>query len=147
MLVSYQQKVTEDSKQVIQRMLTATVSEADELEFLKSALRESRKRLHRSALESTKKVMALSCEIASLEAANRSFQLRIQSLEPVAAESDRDGALARLREENQLLRGEARRAWALEKTLVAAHGEYARLAEERDDLALACAELRARLSD
>lgn len=107
----------------------------EEFRALRRALRESRERLHRSALESTRRICALSSAVDRLEKLNSAYRQRLDLPDgggPVAEMSRR---LARYREENEALRKEACRAGMLEKALRDAHGECARMAAERDRLA------------
>lgn len=121
------------------------VAEREEIDALRQALRESRHRLHRSALESTQRIVALSNDVARLEAENRHCQQRIKALEAGALSCETGRLLRRLDEDSDALRRAAHRLWTLEKTLTDAHLEYAQVAEERDRLALACLDLRAQL--
>lgn len=121
------------------------VAEREEIDALRRALRESRHRLHRSALESTQRIVALSNHVARLEAENRHCQQRIKALEASAPSCEIGRLLRRLNEDSDALRRTAHRLWTLEKTLTDAHLEYAQVAEERDRLALACLDLRTQL--
>jgi hypothetical protein len=143
------QNTLAESPGVLRRMLSETLAEADELTALRSALRECRQRLHRAALESTRRIVALNSSVASLEALARSQQLRISHLEAdlaLAADQaphpDRQNGNAAPFSEamRQQAQRDAHSVWTLKKNLADAHAEYGRLAEERDRLALLCGE-------
>ena len=107
----------------------------EEFRALRHALRESRERLHRSALESARRICALTSEVDRLEKLNAACRQRLDVPDgggPVAEMSRR---LARYREENEALRKEACRAGMLDKALRDAHAECMRMAVERDRLA------------
>jgi len=116
----------------------------EELQALRYALRDTRERLHRGALESTRRICALTREVTRLENLNSAYRRRLES----AASDDPAIDLARrvlaCRDENDVLRREARRAGMLEKALRDAHAECARMASERDLLADAMALLQHR---
>ena len=141
MLISFNDTIRTDSP--LHRR--GNVAECEEVDALRQALRESRHRLHRSALESTQRIVALSSHVARLEAENRNFQQRIKALEAGALSCETGRLLRRLDEDSDALRRAAHRLWTLEKTLTDAHLEYAQVSEERDRLALVCLDLRAQL--
>ena len=160
------QNSLDESQGTLRRMLSQTVAEAGELEALKCALRECRQRLHRGALDSTRRIVALNSSVASLEALTQAQQSHIRNLEadlalvraPRHPAGGQDGRMASdsaaladvawrdAQRQQQAVHEEAHRVWTLKKNLADAHAEYGQLAEERDHLALLCSELRAQLS-
>ena len=108
---------------------------AEELRALRHALRESRVRLHRSALENARRICALTGEVERLEKLNSSYRLRLDLPDGGGTVAELSRRLARYREENDALRKEACRAGMLDKALRDAHAECARMAAERDRLA------------
>lgn len=115
----------------------------DELAVLRQALRDCRKRLHRGALESTRRIARLTGDVSRLEALNTVYCQRIERLESGVTLMEMARKLMALSEDNESLRKTAQRAWLLEKRLVDAHAEYASVADERDQMLLELAQLRA----
>ena len=113
----------------------------EELQVLRLALRDTRERLYRSALESTRRICALTSEVTRLENMNSAYRCRLESMVSDDPVIDLARRLLACREENESLRHKAGRAGMLEKALRDAHAECARMALERDrlshDLALA----------
>lgn len=115
---------------------------AEELWALRTALHDSRERLHRSALESTRRICALSSEVTRLEHLNSAYRRRLESMAGDDPLVDMARRLVHSREENEALKHESRRARTLEKALRDAHAECSRMASERDQLALEMARLQ-----
>ena len=107
----------------------------EEFRALRHALRESRERLHRSALESARRICALTSEVDRLEKLNAACRQRLDLPEGAGPVAEMSRRLARYREENEVLRKEACRAGMLDKALRDAHAECSRMAAERDRLA------------
>ena len=107
----------------------------EELRALRLALRDTRERLHRGALESTRRICALTSEVTRLENLNSAYRRRLESVASDDPVIDLARRLLACREENEALRREARRAGMLEKALRDAHAECTRMASERDRLA------------
>jgi chromosome segregation ATPase len=150
------QETLDESRGVLRRMLSETVAEAGELEALRSALRECRQRLHRGALESTRRIVALNSSVASLETLTQSQQSQIRTLEAdlsLLGEQRRqllcrkDAGEQYSEAAHQQAQRDAHCVWTLKKNLADAHAEYGKLAEERDRLALQCSELGAPSGD
>lgn len=110
-------------------------SSDEEIRDLRLALRESRARLRCSALESTRRIAALSNEVSRLSALCASYRQQIFSYESGAAIVELGCKLMQLSEKNEQLSSDAHRLWTLERTIEAAHAEYSRLSRERDSLA------------
>ncbi|UCV27772.1 hypothetical protein [Ferribacterium limneticum] len=110
-------------------------SSDEEIRDLRLALRESRARLRRSALESTRRIAALSNEVSRLSVLCASYRQQIFSYESGAAIVELGCKLMQLSEKNEQLSSDAHRLWTLERTIEAAHAEYSRLSRERDSLA------------
>lgn len=142
MLVSHRQIPVDGDSSTLSRLLNTSVSQTEELEALRGALRECRTRLYRGALESTRRIMALSHTVSCLEARNRSQLNRIRELE-AEVDRNRSSGIADVPGEGN----EAHCIWTLKKNLLDAHAEYALVVEERNRLAAKCAELCIRLSD
>lgn len=142
MLVSHRQTPVDDDSPTLSRLLNTQSSQAEELEALRVALRECRKRLYRGALESTRRIMALTHTVSCLEARYRSQLNRIKELEAELGRSRSAGITDLQCEGNK-----AHCIWTLKKNLLDAHAEYALVVEERNRLAAKCAALCTRLSD
>lgn len=112
-----------------------TRSPAEEVADLQRALRESRRRLRRSAWESTKQITALNNEVSRLSTLCSGYRQQIAKLESGVAIIELARQLMQLSTENDALRSFAHQVWTQERTLQAAHEEYFRLAQERDALA------------
>lgn len=110
-------------------------SSAEETQDLRRALRESRTRLRRSAWESTKQIAALNNEVSRLTELCSTYRQQITRFESGVAIVELGCKLMQLSIEKDALHGAAHRVWALERTIEAAHAEYARLSQERDALA------------
>ena len=107
---------------------------AEEIQALRQALRDCRERLHRGALESTRRICALTSEVTRLENLNSAYRRRLESLgsdDPLIEMARR---LVESRAENEALRKELRRVGTLEKALREVHSECSRMASERDGL-------------
>lgn len=117
----------------------------DEVAILRKALRESRERLHRGALESTRRIFLLSSEVTRLESLNSAYRryLELSGEECPIVELAR--RLVECHEENEALRRDALRVGILEKALRDACAECDRMACERDDLAQELIRLRKNL--
>ena len=109
---------------------------AEELRALRRALRDSRERLYRGALESTRRICALTSELTRLEQLNAAYRKRLESMASDEPLIDMARRLVQCREENEMLRKELRRVGVVEKALRDAHAECSRMASERDGLAL-----------
>jgi cell division protein FtsB len=107
---------------------------ASELADLRRALRENRRRLRRSAWQSTRQICALNAEIRRLQRERDDCRERLEQLASGVAIVELGQALMRLSANNDRLSAAARRVWQLEKNLAAAHAECARIAGERDSL-------------
>lgn len=114
----------------------------DEFLALREALRDCRKRLHRGALESTRRIARLAGDVSRLEALNAVYCQRIERLESGVTLMEMARKLMVMREDNESLRRTAQHTWLLEKRLLDAHAEYAAVADERDQLLLELAQLR-----
>lgn len=108
---------------------------AEEIEDLRRALRESRMRLRRSAWESTKRIAALNNEVSRLSSLCADYRQQIIYFESGAAIVELGSKLMQLSVRNDALNSVEHRVWTLERTIEAAHREYARLSQERDALA------------
>lgn len=108
---------------------------AEEMQALRQALRDCRERLHRGALESTRRVCVLTSEVTRLENLNSAYRRRLEALcseDPLIEMARR---LVESREENDALRKQLGRVNVLEKALRDAHAECGRITSERDGLA------------
>lgn len=130
-----------EDRRCLEREVAAD-SPAEEIEDLRRALRESRRRLRRGAWESTRQIMLLNGEIARLQARCEDYRNQVVRHESGVAIVELGRELMRLVENNERLKGTAHRMWTLEKKLAAAHAECRRLAQERDELADALYSLR-----
>jgi len=119
---------------------------AEELRALRRALRDSRERLYRGALESTRRICALTSELTRLEQLNAAYRKRLESMASDEPLIDMARRLVQSREENEMLRKELRRVGVVEKALRDAHAECSRMACERDGLALEVAVLQQNMS-
>ena len=119
---------------------------AEELRALRRALRDSRERLYRGALESTRRICALTSELTRLEQLNAAYRKRLESMASDEPLIDMARRLVQCREENEMLRKELRRVGVVEKALRDAHAECSRMASERDGLALEVAVLQQNMS-
>jgi len=117
MQVMDRQKPLDESQGVLRRLLNETVAEAEELAALKSALRECRQRLHRGALESTRRIVALNSSVASLEALTQAQQSHIRNLEADLALVREQRRQTCWQEEHAVLHNEAHCVWTLKKNL------------------------------
>ncbi len=106
----------------------------EEMDDLRSALRESRARLRRSAWESTRIITRLHGEIHDLQARCAHYQEQLANYESGVAMIEMGRTLVRLHEQVDYLAEAARRSWTLERTLEATQAEYQHLAAERDEL-------------
>lgn len=97
-------------------------------------MRDTRERLHRGALESTRRICALTSEVTRLENLNSAYRRRLESVASDDPVIDLARRLLACREENEALRREARRAGML-KGVARCHAECTRMASERDRLA------------
>lgn len=107
----------------------------EEIEDLRRALRESRTRLRRSAWESTKRIAALNNEVSRLSSLCADYRQQMIHFESGAAIVELGSKLMQLSVKNDALNSVEHRVWTLERTIEAAHREYARLSQERDELA------------
>lgn len=110
-------------------------SALEEIRDLRHALRESRTRLRRGAWESTRQISGLNAEVSRLQELCAHYQRRLECCESGAAMVELGRELARLSDNNDRLKGVARRVWALEQSLESAYAECLRLSIERDALA------------
>ncbi len=104
---------------------------------LMQAFWDTRERLRKNAGHSARQIQLLQDEIQRLEAICLAYEQENQqrfSRESVAL-LRLGQTVMQLREDNALLREAAQQGWQLEKNLAAARCEYARLAQERDELA------------
>lgn len=108
-----------------------------EIQDLRHALRESRHRLRRSAWESTRRIAALTNEVNRLSELCASLRDQLLHYESGVAIIELGRRLMQISHENEALGDTARRVWALERAVEAAHAEYLRLSHERDVLAAA----------
>lgn len=108
---------------------------AEEIEDLRRALRESRTRLRRSAWESTKRIAALNNEVSRLSSLCADYRQQMIHFESGAAIVELGSKLMQLSVQNDAFNSVEHRVWTLERTIEAAHREYARLSQERDGLA------------
>lgn len=99
---------------------------------LAAALRQSRQTQRRNATLAARKIVAQTNEISRLQTLLRASQERVAALESGQAIVELGQRLMALGEANERLSDAARRIWALDKHLCAAHEECARLADERD---------------
>ncbi|WP_153109982.1 hypothetical protein [Propionivibrio limicola] len=123
---------------------------SEQVQVLVEALRDCRRRLHRGALESTKRISRLMGDVSRLESLNHVYRERIQRLESGVAMVEMGRRLMLLSEDNERLANTACQVWTLEKNLHDAHAECSRIAAERDQLAAELANLadrRAPLND
>lgn len=109
-------------------------SAIEEIQDLRRALRESRTRLRRGAWESTRQIAGLNAEVSRLQKLCANYQHRLEGCESGAAIVELGRELVRLSDNNDRLKGVARRVLALEKSVEAAHAECLRLSIERDTL-------------
>lgn len=114
----------------------------EELLALRRALRDSRERLYRGALESTRRICALTGEVTRLEQLNAAYRKRLESMASDEPLIDMARRLVQCREENEMLRKALGRAGVVEKALRDAQTECTRMARERDGLALEVAMLQ-----
>jgi cell division protein FtsB len=107
---------------------------ATEVTALRQALRESRRAQHKSATSATRRIVSQINEINRLKTLNHNLQKKLADYQSGQAIIELGRRLVELSENNHLLSQTAQRAWFLEKTLQAAHSEFANLAAERDAL-------------
>lgn len=107
----------------------------EEIRDLRRALRDSRVRLQRSALESTRRITALNQEVNRLSVLHTICRQQLARYESGEVIVELGRKLMQLSEKNEQLRSDAHRVWTLERTIEAAHAEYFRLSQERDELA------------
>lgn len=105
---------------------------AEEIQDLRHALKASRERFRRNAQRSTKRIAALCQELSGLTTLCSSYRQQLAQFESGVAVVELGCKLMQVRVEKDAA---THRAWTLERTLEAAHTEYARLAQERDALA------------
>ncbi|MBI2306383.1 MAG: hypothetical protein HYU78_03690 [Rhodocyclales bacterium] len=116
-------------------VLADEAPEAREIRDLRRALRASRLRLRRSALHSTRQIMALNAEVSRLQALSDGQARQIERYASGTVIVDLGRKLSALAEANDRLRDAARRATMLERALGIADAECRRLSAERDALA------------
>ena len=115
--------------------------ERDEISALSEALRECRKRLHRGALESTRRIATLSNEVSRLEVLNASQRRRLALFESCLSVIETSCRLMRCSDAVDSAT-EANQVRSLEQSLNAARQEYEQVAAERDALVQALGEVR-----
>jgi hypothetical protein len=113
-----------------------------EMSDLRRALRASRLRLRRSALQSTRRIMDLNAEVARLQAMCDRQAQQITRYAAGAVIVDFGRRLMELSEANSRLVNDSRRAVVLERVLGMTEAERLRLARERDALARELARCR-----
>jgi len=106
-----------------------------EIDDLRKALRASRLRLRRSALQSTRQIAALNAELTRLQQICERQAHQIARYAAGAVIVDLGRRLMTLSEANERLREDARRAVMLERVLGLTDAERRRLSHERDALA------------
>ncbi|RIX41941.1 MAG: hypothetical protein D3M94_18995 [Rhodocyclales bacterium GT-UBC] len=114
-----------------QRQLDRMVAE---VAALRHALRESRRVQRKSATSATRRIVSQINEINRLKAQNQNLQQKLADYQSGQAIIELGRRLVELSESNHLLSQSVQRVWFLEKTLQAAHSEFASLAAERDAL-------------
>ncbi|MFA7291249.1 MAG: hypothetical protein WC023_03270 [Rhodocyclaceae bacterium] len=107
-----------------------------EMHDLRRALRASRLRLRRSALQSTRQIIGLNAEVTRLQAMCERQAQQIVRYKAGAVIVDLGRRLMALSEANSQLINDSRRAVVLERVLGMAEAERLRLARERDALAV-----------
>lgn len=117
------------------RALADEAPEARELHDLRRALRASRLRLRRSALQSTRQITALNAEVTRLQSLCDSQAQQIARYASGTVIVDLGRKLTALSEANDRLRDAAQRGIVLERALGIADAECRRLSAERDALA------------
>lgn len=117
------------------------IRERDEISALAEALRECRKRLHRGALESTRRIATLSNEVSRLEVLNTSQRRRLELFESCLSVIETSCRLMRCGDGLDSA-AEANQVRSLEQSLNAARQEYEQVAAERDALVQALGEVR-----
>jgi hypothetical protein len=110
-------------------------SPVEEMQDLRRALRESRTRLRRSALASTRQIAALNNEVGRLSELCADYRRQLARFESGVAIVELGCKLMQLSAEKDVLDDAVHRVWTLERTIEAAHVEYVRLSQERDALA------------
>ncbi len=113
-----------------------------ELHELRRALRASRLRLRRSALQGARRIMALHAETDRLRAICERQAQQIERYATGAVIVDLGRKLMALSEANARLVEDSRRAVVLEKVLGLSEAERQRLARERDGMARELARCR-----
>jgi len=116
--------------------------EACEVRSLRRALRASRLRLRRSALQSTRQLMALNAEVSRLQ---HLYERQAQQIARYAAGTvvmDLGRKLMTLSEAYERLLEDSRRVAVLERVLGISEAERQRLTRERDAMARELARLR-----
>lgn len=107
-----------------------------EMHDLRRALRASRLRLRRSALQSTRQIIGLNADVTRLQAMCECQAQQIARYKAGAVIVDLGRRLMALSEANARLINDSRRAVVLERVLGMAEAERLRLARERDALAV-----------
>ncbi len=110
-------------------------NEAREIHHLRIALRASRHRLRRSALQSTRQLLALEAEVLRLQALCDRQSARIERPDAAAVTTGVERRLADLSAANERLREDSRRVALLERALAITEAERRRLSLERDAMA------------
>lgn len=113
-----------------------------EMRALQRALRASRLRLRRSALQSTRQIMALNAEVSRLQSLCERQAHQIARYAAGTVIVDLGRKLMALSEANARLLDDSKRAAVLERVLGIADAERRRLSLERDVLASALARSR-----
>lgn len=106
-----------------------------EMRELRRALRASRLRLRRSALQGARQVMALKAELANLKLQCERQSVQIARYAAGAVIVDLGRKLMKLSEANAHLIEDSRRAVMLERVLGVTDAELRRVSRERDALA------------
>lgn len=116
--------------------------EAYEVRDLSRALRASRLRLRRSALQSARQLIALNAEISHLQLLCERQAQQIARYAAGTVVMDMGRKLMTLSEANERLLEDSRRAAVLERVLGISEAERQRLTRERDAMARELARLR-----